>query len=380
MRQCDSSRMSGAGELFDTSSSSDESQERSAAIEKKIDMNRKLGRKISSSSDSSAFSFVHCSPGSTQDTLSTIDVEDIDFKLLRDTEKLSFFSTGEGNVICAPILERSVEGDVSIISANKIDDDIQNIPFMVATSSGTLSVLPSHDASNDDWGINSKQTMPLSLSKSAPTTPTRNHVVHMNSRDGNMKRSPPRNPFDAFGEYVVKLFQQAVLHEEELEMQETVRRRQSQLNIKWLDDPSTTIINDTTINTAVGNKTNKETGVDLSTPRLEALAAVQAISGFQNLSEVKKQLTAERTHLQLHPVNVEHNTIQVNETTVEVSDEREAITKEWEKQWEKFVHEKDNIKYTEVMIKVCYSLLIPFNFSSHSVYSFSNFVHIDYTP
>jgi hypothetical protein len=113
---------------------------------------------------------------------------------------------------------------------------------------------------------------------------------------------------------------------------------------------------------------------------LEALAAVQAISGFQNLSEVKKQLTAERTHLQLHPVNVEHNTIQVNETTVEVSDEREAITKEWEKQWEKFVHEKDNIKYTEVMIKVCYSLLIPFNFSSHSVYSFSNFVHIDYTP
>ena len=303
MRQCDSSRMSGAGELFDTSSSSDESQERSAAIEKKIDMNRKLGRKISSSSDSSAFSFVHCSPGSTQDTLSTIDVEDIDFKLLRDTEKLSFFSTGEGNVICAPILERSVEGDVSIISANKIDDDIQNIPFMVATSSGTLSVLPSHDASNDDWGINSKQTMPLSLSKSAPTTPTRNHVVHMNSRDGNMKRSPPRNPFDAFGEYVVKLFQQAVLHEEELEMQETVRRRQSQLNIKWLDDPSTTIINDTTINTAVGNKTNKETGVDLSTPRLEALAAVHAISGFQNLSVVKQLLTAKHTHQQsLHPV------------------------------------------------------------------------------
>ena len=358
-----SSRMSGAGELFDTSSSSDESQERSATIEKKIDKNQTLGRKISSSSDSSAFSFVHCSPGSIQDTLSTIDVEDIDFKLLRDTEKLSFFSTGEGNVICAPILERSVEGDVSIIAANKIDDDIQNIPFMVATSSGTLSVLPSHDASNDDWGINSKQTVPLSLSKSAPTTPTRNHVVHMNSRDGNMKTSPPRNPFDAFGEYVVKLFQQAVLHEEELEMQETVRRRQSQLNIKWLDDPSTTIINDTTINTAVGNKTNKETGVDLSTPRLEALAAVQAISGFQNLSVVKKQLTAERTLQQsLHPVDIEHNTIQVNETTVEVPAETEAITKVWEKQWEQFVHEKDKIKYTEVMIKVCYSLLIPFSY------------------
>jgi hypothetical protein len=265
--------------------------------------NQKLGRKVSSSSDSSAFSFVHCSPGSMQDTLSTIDVEDIDFKILRDTEKLSFFSTGEGNVVCAPILERSVEGDVSV-ALNKIDDDDnQNVPFMVATSSGTLSVLPSHNASNDDWDINSKKA----VSKSAPTTSTRNHVVHMNSSDSNMKKSPPRNPFDAFGEYVVKLFQQAVIHEEELEMQETVRRRQSQLNIKWFDDPSTTI-NDTTINTAVCNKKNKEIGVDLSTPRLEALAAVQAISGFQNLSEVKKQLTAERTIQQsLHPVDVEHN-------------------------------------------------------------------------
>jgi hypothetical protein len=348
-----------------TSSSSDESLERSAAIEKKMDNNQKIGRKKSSSSDSSAFSFVHCSPGSMQDTLSTIDVvEDIDFKLLRDTEKLSFFSTGEGNVVCAPILERSVEGDVSII-ANKIDDDDnQNIPFMVATSSGTLSVLPSHNASNDDWGINSKQAM----SKSAPTTPTRNNVVRMNSSDSNMKRSPPRNPFDAFGEYVVKLFQQAVLHEEELEMQETVRRRrQSQLNIKWLDDPSTPIINDTTtMNTAVGgNKTNKEIGVDLSTPRLEALAAVQAVSGFQNLSEVKKQLTAERTIQQsLHPVDVEHNTIQANETTVqaptEMPAEIEAVTKEWEKQWEQFVHEKDKIKLTEVMIQVCcVSILVP---------------------
>lgn len=342
------SRVSGAGELFDTSSSSDESQEWSAAIEKKIDKNQKLGRNISSSSDSSAFSFVHCSPGSVQDTLSTIDVEDTDFKLLRDTEKLSFFSTGEGNVRCAPILERSAEGDVPI-AANKIDDEIQNIPFMVATSSGTLSVLPTHNASNDDWGIHST----LSLSKSAPTTPTRNHIAHMNSSDSNMKKSPPRNPFDAFGEYVVKLFQQAVLHEEELEMQETARRRQSQLNIKWLDDPSTTI-NDTTINAAVGSRMNKESGVDLSTPRLEALAAVQAVSGFQNLSEVKKQLTAERTLQQtLHLVDEEHNDISFIETTVEVPAETETATKEWEKQWEQFVHEKNETKFTEVMIQVC---------------------------
>jgi hypothetical protein len=86
-------------------------------------------------------------------------------------------------------------------------------------------------------------------------------------------------------------------------MQETVRRCQSQFTIKWLDGPSTTIINDTTINTAVGNETNQETGVDLSTPRLEALAAVHAISGSQNLSVVKQLLTAKRTHQQsLHPV------------------------------------------------------------------------------
>jgi hypothetical protein len=252
---------------------------------------------------------------------------------------------------------------------------------MVATSSGTLSVLPSHNTSNDDWGINSKQAVSL-MSKSAPTTPTRNNVVRMNSSDSNMKRSPPRNPFDAFGEYVVKLFQQAVLHEEELEMQETVRRRQSQLNIKWLVDPSTPIINDTTtMNTAVGgNKTNTEIGVDLSTPRLEALAAVQAISGFQNLSEVKKQLTAERTIQQsLHPVDVEHNTIQANETTVqaptEMPAEIEAVTKEWEKQWEQFVHEKNKIKLFEVMIQVCcVSILVPCNFLDLTVCTrFSNF-------
>jgi hypothetical protein len=139
------------------------------------------------------------------------------------------------------------------------------------------------------------------------------------------------------------------------------------LNIKWLDDPSTPIINDTTIiTTAVGgNKTNKETGVYLSTPRLEALAAVQAISGFQNLSEVKKQLTAERTIQQsLHPVDIEHNNNKVIETTVqvpnEVPTEIEAVTKEWEKQWEQFVHEKDKIKLFEVMIQVCcVSTLVP---------------------
>lgn len=364
------SRMSGAGELFDTSSSSDESQERSAAIEKKIDKNQKFGRKISSSSDSSAFSFVHCSPGSMQDTLSTIDVEDIDFKPLRDTEKLSFFSTGEGNVVCAPILSRSAEGDVSI-AANKIDDDIQNIPFMVATSSGTLSVLPLHNASNDDWGIHSKQAVPVSLSKSAPTTPTRNHIIaHMNSRDSNMKQSSPRNPFDAFGEYMVKLFQQAVLHEEELEMQETARRRQSQLNINWLDDQSTTI-NDTTINTAVGSRMKKESGVDISTPRLEALAAVQAISGFQNLSDVKKQLTAERRHEQsLHLVTEEHNDISVIETTEEVPAETETATKEWEIQWEQFVHEKNYIKFTDVMIQVCGTPFFTLCLSGHYVLVF----------
>jgi hypothetical protein len=54
-------------------------------------------------------------------------------------------------------------------------------------------------------------------------------------------------------------------------------------------------------------------------------------------------------------VVVEHNK-KVNETTVEVP--AEAAKKEWEKRWEQFVNEKEKIKFTEVMIQVCVSLLI----------------------
>ena len=128
-----------------------------------------------------------CHTSSMKDTLSNIiDDEDTDcFNLLTDEDKLSSPSNSERHIACtaAAIIDDSaettpptvLEGDVSIATSKKMSNDNndipntpQNIPYIVATSSGTLTILPSTTTTTTT--VTSPSSTMESLESSPPST------------------------------------------------------------------------------------------------------------------------------------------------------------------------------------------------------------------
>jgi hypothetical protein len=124
-----------------------------------------------------------------------------------------------------------------------------------------------------------------------------------------------KNPFDSFGEYVVNLFQKTIVYEKELELQ------QSQKNLQ------------------------------LNTPELDALAAVEAMSGFRNYSDVKRELRASFNE-------ADEGRIKKKERLDgKAPTETETSTKLCEDQWAIFFQEKEKVKFNESAIVVRSCLL-----------------------
>ena len=129
-----------------------------------------------------------CHTSSMKDTLSNIiDDEDTDcFNLLTDEDKLPSPSNSERHIACtaaAAIIDDSaettpptvLEGDVSIATSKKMSNDNndipntpQNIPYIVATSSGTLTILPSTTTTTTT--VTSPSSTMESLESSPPST------------------------------------------------------------------------------------------------------------------------------------------------------------------------------------------------------------------
>lgn len=157
-----------------------------------------------------------CHTSSMKDTLSNIiDDEDTDyFNLLTDEDKLSSPSNGERNIACtaAAIIDDSaettpptvLEGDVSIATSKKMSNDNnnvpntppQNIPYIVATSSGTLTILPSTTTTTTTTVTSPSSTMET-LESSPPSTTAgedeNSNSKYPNSIDHGDNRSSNKN-------------------------------------------------------------------------------------------------------------------------------------------------------------------------------------------
>lgn len=90
--------------------------------------------------------------------------------------------------------------------------------------------------------------------------------------------------------------------------------------------------------------------LQLNTPELEALAAVEAISGFRNYSDVKRELRASFNE-------ADEDRIKKKERLDgKAPTETETSTKLFEDQWAIFFQDKDKVKFNEesaIVVRSC---------------------------
>ncbi|KAL7537135.1 hypothetical protein ACHAXR_007615 [Thalassiosira sp. AJA248-18] len=137
-------------------------------------------------------------------------------------------------------------------------------------------------------------------------------------------------------------------------------RRDLQMPMSPEGGGSTSSEDDTTV--------DKEMGLEYKTPHrsstpklsdsMEALAAVEAMSSFRNLKDVKKQFSTEEHSFNKEDEGRDKKKQRVADgapgESMEVQDESKK--KEWKQQWDAFVEEKKKNKYKEVAIQ---SLVLP---------------------
>jgi hypothetical protein len=191
-------------------------------------------------------------------------------------------------------------GEISI--ANKNDEAVKVMTLSEISPAGKS--VPAQNGSKSDVEIaQNREAMPSILSSTTPNS------IRKKSEESEMKVQT-KNPFDSFGEYVVNLFQKTIVYEKELELQQS------------------------------------EQNLQLNTPELEALAAVEAISGFRNYSDVKRELRVSFNEADEDRIKKKER-LDGNAPT-----ETEMSTKLFEDQWANFFQEKDKVKFNESAIVV----------------------------
>jgi hypothetical protein len=193
------------------------------------------------------------------------------------------------------------------ITARKSDEAVQ-VMSMLEPASAERSVL-THNGPRSGVEIAQHLVATLTIPSSPISNSTRNELGESE------KKVRTKNPFDSFGEYVVNLFQKTIVYEEELELQQTQRNLQ------------------------------------LNTPKLEALAAVEAISGFRNYSDVKRELRASFNETD------KDRTKKNERLDHDTPTETKTSKKLWEERWATFFQEKDKVKLNEsaIVVSSCYS-------------------------
>ena len=235
-----------------------------------------------------------------------------------------------------------------LFTAEKKDEAVP-VVSLVEVASAIYSVLSQNSSNNNDKIAQNRVTAPAVLSSSTSN-------CNRKESGESVKRINNKNPFDSFGEYVVNLFQKTVIYEEELELRQS--QRDLRLDNSWHDSSRRNIHiisteGQASTSTADSHSDEKLTNANGFTPlQLDALAAVEAISGFRNMSDVKKHLKTEHSFNALD----EDHTEKRRRSAVDAPTETEASTKEQEENWAIFVQAKEKIKFTEAAIEVRHAI------------------------
>jgi hypothetical protein len=297
-----------------------------------------------------SFSCIQC----PEDAI-TSDIKDSMCKYVEGETAESSIAAEKDAVNSAPgatpttaVSESFVVGE--LFTAEKKDEAVP-VVSLVEAASAIYSVLSQNSSNSNDKIAQNRVTAPAVLSSATSS-------CNRKESGESVKRINNKNPFDSFGEYIVNLFQKTVIYEEELELRQS--QRDLRLDNSWHGSSRRNIHiisteGQASTSTADSTSDEKSTNANGFTPlQLDALAAVEAISGFRNMSDVKKHLKTEHSFNALD----EDHTKKRHRFDVEVPTETEASTKEQEENWAIFVLAKEKIKFTEAAIKVRHAIYI----------------------
>ena len=203
-----------------------------------------------------------------------------------------------------------------------------------------------------------------------------------NNNTGN-SNNQNKTAFDAFGDFLTVFFRKAEVYEEELER----RQSQRELLLKREDSGDE------------GDAVNTSFKKNLSSPRLsptmEAMAAVEAMSSFRSLKEVKIELKESQSFDQeggqqnkkkrktsesnLQDVATEEKLQPLLSENAKLVDnlipaEDESMKNEWAEQWKQFCEEKKKNKFKEVAIQVHTTLFVALTLLKSFHYNFFTLV------
>ena len=299
------------------------------------------------------------------------------------TDSVGSSSHNSFNQVPRDMISSDIKRNVSFNRHISVEDETTaNTTTASMTTTGHTSI-PDHTKSESDVvGDGDDNIIPGTIDNAPPNT----IIANQNSSDNNNNMAatsddkvmnsiqggtPPQssnsanynnntngNPFDAFISF---FFQQAEVYEEELEIRQSQRNLQLQLDKQRHGVSSRRLQGKMPLSPEGGSTSSEEEIVRLSqrssTPNLtekgEALAAVEAMSSFMSLKEVKKQLKDE------HSFDREDVAHEQKKQKIENGDDvaDEAIKNQLREEWKAFVKEKKQNKFNEVAIEVCVYVL-----------------------
>ena len=240
------------------------------------------------------------------------------------------------------------DGNDNITPGIEIKPAASNNNADETTDSPPNTIIAQNSSENtDNMAVSSEDKVMKSIQGGTPPQSSSNNS---NNNNG--------NPFDAFISF---FFQQAEVYEEELEIRQSQRNLQLQLDKQRHGVSSRRLQGKMPLSPEGGSTSSEEEIVGLSqrssTPNLtekgEALAAVEAMSSFMSLKEVKKQLKDEHS---FDKEDVAHDQKkQKIENGDDVADE--VMKNRLREEWKAFVKEKKQNKFNEVAIEVCVCVL-----------------------
>jgi len=221
---------------------------------------------------------------------------------------------------------------------------------------------PAITTATDNSNVNSRNTYYNEKYNYVNKLGTNARKDDSNSRSGNNNNN--KNAFDAFGDFLTVFFRKAEVYEEELEWHESQRA--------LLDDDVLSVEHD-----GVVNGVPHADGIisPKLSPKMEAMAAVEAMSNFRAFNDVKLEKIQEGHLLDRQKIDGKsikkvklgeggesisrnNNNITANDGEVEEVPspvkEDEAAKEKWRGQWRKFCGEKKKSKFKEIAIqRIC---------------------------
>jgi len=286
--------------------------------------------------------------------------------------------SNEGNAVIDPV--SIVPASITLAEENNVPtsnpaptEQKKEFSYAQSSAASSLSVMSKTLNNSGAYTTDSEEGLPTdeqtkatsdtvcsqTIDKSAlqPSTKTVATTPSDKSRSNN---NANKNPFEAFNEYVAFFFRKAEVYEEELE------RRESKVDLRASLDAvrhggATLRYNGSRIELAAEDSgilqhSDSECAQPPTSPRLspttEAIAAVEAISHFRSLSEVRKEIKESRSH-SFGPQDDVFSAKRQKSVQGEQNDADGVVDDdEMKEKWAIFFNEKKQNAFDEVAIQV----------------------------